>query len=167
MNTLILTLRVIHILAGVVWVGGTLIMTVFIAPAAGSTAEAGQKFLNHIMNNMKFGQRMAVAAVLSILAGAILFWIDSSGFTSSWMSSSAGRNFGIGAGFAIVGFVFGVLVGNAGRGLAKLGVQSQSNPSAEQATQMQALSKQLRIFSISASTSLMISVFFMSIARFA
>ena len=167
MTTLILTLRVIHILAGVFWVGGTLIMTFFIAPAAGSTGEAGQKFLNHVMNNMKFGQNMAVAAILSMLAGLALFWIDSNGFTSAWMSTGAGRNFGIGAGFSIVGFVFGVWIGNTGRALAKLGAQAQGKPSAEQAVQMQKLAKQLRTFSLSAATFLIIAVFFMSIARFA
>ncbi len=167
MTTLILTLRVIHILAGVVWVGGTLIMTFFIAPAAGSTGEAGPKFLNHVMNNMKFGQTMAVAAILSMLAGLALFWIDSNGFTSAWMTTGAGRNFGIGAGFAVIGFVFGVLIGNTGRALAKLGAQSQGKPSSEQGAQMQKLAKQLRTFSLSAATFLIISVFFMSIARFA
>ena len=166
MVTWILILRVIHILAGVIWVGGTLIMTFVIAPAAGSTGEAGQKFLDHVMNKMKFGQRMAAAAGLTILAGFALFWIDSNGFTSAWMSSGAGRNFGIGAGFAIVGFVFGVLVGIKGRGLAKLGAESQGKPSTEQGAQMQTLAKQLKTFSISASVFLIISVFFMSIARF-
>lgn len=166
MITLILILRIIHILAGVIWVGGTLMMTFFIAPAAGSTGEAGQKFLNHLMNNMKFGQRMAGAAGLTILAGAILFWIDSVGFTSDWMNSGAGRNFGIGALFAIIGFVFGILIGKTSRSLTKLGIESQNKPSTELTTKMLALAKQLRTYSLSASALLIISVFFMSIARF-
>ncbi len=166
MNYLIMTLRIIHILAGVVWVGGTLIMTFFIAPATGATAEAGQKFLAQLMDSMKFGQRMAAAAGLTILAGAALFWIDSDGFTSAWMNSGAGRGFGIGAGLAIIGFVFGILVGRTSRAMAKLGGQFQGKPSPEQITQMQVLRKQLTTYSITASTTLILSVIFMATARY-
>lgn len=166
MNYLLITLRIIHIVAGVIWVGGTLIMTFFIAPAAGATMEAGNKFLGHIMNNMKFGQRMAAAAGLTILAGGILFWIDSDGFTSAWMSSGAGIGFGIGAAFAIIGFVFGVLIGNTARAMAKLGAQLQDKPSSEQATQIQTLRKKLSTYSMTASVTLIFSVIFMSIARY-
>jgi uncharacterized membrane protein len=42
---LIWLLRIIHIVAGVFWVGGTLIMTFFVAPAIGATGESGQKFV--------------------------------------------------------------------------------------------------------------------------
>ena len=38
---LIWLLRIIHIVGGVLWVGGTLIMTFFIGPAVSATADAG------------------------------------------------------------------------------------------------------------------------------
>src|SRR5512132_3321008 len=96
MTYLIWLLRIIHIVGGIVWVGGTLIMTFFIAPTVGATAEAGQRFVGHLMNNLKFSNRMAAASGSTILAGFILYWIDSQGFTSPWMTSGAGRGFGIG-----------------------------------------------------------------------
>src|ERR671919_296078 len=108
---LIWLLRIIHIVAGVFWVGGTLIMTFFVGPTVGATGEAGQKFVGHLMNNLKFSNRMSAAAGTTIVAGFILYWIDSAGFTSPWMTSGAGRGFGIGAGFALIGFVFGLLLG--------------------------------------------------------
>lgn len=91
MDYLVITLRIIHIVAGVFWVGGVLIMTFFIGPAIGATAESGQKFIGYLMSNLKFSNRMAAAAGTTILAGFILYWIDSDGFTSAWMSSGAGR----------------------------------------------------------------------------
>jgi len=166
MNYLIIALRIIHILAGVFWVGGTLMMTFFIGPTIGATAEAGQKFVGHLMSKMKFSQRMAAAAGLTILAGGILFWIDSDGFGSAWVSSGAGQGFSIGAGFAVIGFVFGLLIGRTTRVMAQLGTQFQGRPSPEQIAQMQALGKQQTTYSNIASTMLILAVIFMAIARY-
>ena len=166
MNYLIMVLRIIHIFAGVFWVGGTLMMTFFIAPTIGATAEAGQKFIGHLMRELKFSQRMSAAAGLTILAGAILFWIDSDGFTSAWTSSGAGKGFSIGAGFAVVGLVFGILVGRTTTAMAQLGAQFQGKPSPEQIAQMQTLGKQQATYSKIASTTLILAVIFMSIARY-
>jgi hypothetical protein len=141
-------------------------MTFFIVPTIGATAEAGQKFVGHLMNNMKFSNRMAAAAGLTILAGAILYWIDSQGFTSSWMTSGAGRGFGIGAGFALIGFVFGMLIGRTTKSMAELGAKFQGMPSPEQAAQMQALRKQQAAYSNVSVTTLIIALIFMAIARY-
>jgi len=166
MNYLVIALRLIHILAGVFWVGGTLIMTFFIGPTIGATAEAGQKFVGHLMSKLKFSQRMAAAAGLTILAGGILFWIDSDGFGSAWVSSGAGRGFSIGAGFAVVGFVYGILIGRTTTAMAQLGAQFQGKPSSEQIGQMQALGKQQTTYSKVASTMLILAVIFMATARY-
>jgi len=164
MNYLVIVLRIIHILAGVFWVGGTLIMTFFIAPTIGATAESGQKFIGYLMNNLKFSQRMAAAAGLTILAGLILFGLDAS--NSAWIRSGAGRGFSIGALFAIIGFVYGMLVGNTSKSMAKLGSQFQSKPTPEQTTQMQTLMKQQATYSKIGSATLIIAVLFMSISRY-
>src|SRR4030067_3743973 len=110
MTYLIWLLRIIHIVWGVFWVGGVLIMAFFLAPSVGATEEAGQKFIGHLMNNLKFSSRMSAAAGLTILAGFILYWIDSDGFTSAWMKPDAGRGFGVGAGLAVICFLFCILI---------------------------------------------------------
>jgi uncharacterized membrane protein len=69
---LIWLLRIIHIVGGVFWVGGTLIMTFFVGPTAGATGEAGQKFVGHLMNNLKFSNRMAIASGLTILVDCMI-----------------------------------------------------------------------------------------------
>ena len=89
MTYLIWILRIVHIFGGIVWVGGALMMTFFIAPTIGAIGEAGQKFTGYLMNNMKFSARLSAAAGLTILAGAWLYWIDSAGFTSAWMQARA------------------------------------------------------------------------------
>jgi uncharacterized membrane protein len=159
-------LRIVHILAGIFWVGGTLIMAFFVAPTMGATGEAGQKFVGHLVNNLKFSSRMAAAAGSTILAGFILYWIDSNGFTSAWMSSGAGRGFGIGAGFALLGFVFGLLVGRTTRAMAKLGAQIQGRPSPEQMAQLEGLRKQQATYSNITAVLLILATIFMAIARY-
>ena len=166
MTYLIWLLRIIHIVGGIFWVGGTLTMAFFIAPTVGGTGEAGQKFIGHLMNNLKFSNRMAAAAGLTILAGFILYWIDSAGFTSAWMSSGAGRGFAIGAAFALIGFVFGLLVGRTTKSMAQLGAQFQSKPSAEQMSQMQLLRKRQASYANTSAAMLIIATVFMAIARY-
>lgn len=168
MTYLIWLLRIIHILAGIFWVGGTLMMAFFIAPAVGATAEAGQKFAGHLMGNLKFSNRMSAAAGLTILAGFILYWIDSDGFTSAWMTSGAGRGFGIGAAFALVALVFGILVGRTTKAMAQLGAQlsQQGKPSPEQMAQMGVLRGRQVTYSNITAVLLILSVIFMAIARY-
>lgn len=159
-------LRIIHIGAGIFWVGGTLIMTFFVGPTVGATAEAGQRFVGHLMNNLRFSQRMSAAAGSTILAGAILYWIDSDGLTSAWMKSGAGTGFTIGALAALVGFAFGMMIGRTMKSMAQLGSQIQGKPTSEQAAQLQALQKQQQTYSRISVVSLIIAVIFMSIARY-
>jgi uncharacterized membrane protein len=159
-------LRIIHIVGGVVWVGGTLIMTFFIGPTIGATGEAGQKFVGHLMNNLKFSNRMSAAAGATILAGFILYWIDSQGFTSAWMSSGAGRGFGIGAAFGLIGFIFGMMIGRTTKAMARLGAQMQGNPSPGQRAEMQAIQKKQATYSMIATAAVVLATAFMAIARY-
>lgn len=165
MDYLHIVLRIIHIGAGIFWVGGTLMMSFFIAPAVGATAEAGQKFVGHLMGNLKFSQRMSAAAGSTVLAGAWLYWLDASG-SSLWARSSTGIGFGIGAVFAIIGMVYGIMVGRTTKAMAQLGMQIQGKPSGEQLAQLQTLQKRQAQQARIASITLILAVIFMAIARF-
>ena len=159
-------LRIVHILAGVIWVGGALIMTFFVSPTVAATAEAGQRFVGYMMNNLKFSQRISAAAGLSVLAGAILYWNDSSGFTSAWMKSGAGIGFTIGAVFALIGFGFGIVLARTIKSMSQLGAQVQGKPTAEQAAPLQSLQKQQVLYSRINVATLILAVIFMAIARY-
>src|SRR6266508_2724798 len=160
---LIWLLRIIHIVGGVFWVGGTLIMTFFIGPTVGATAEAGQKFVGHLMDNLKFSNRMSAAAGLTILAGLILYGLDARA-GSAWVRSSFGIGLSIGAGFALIGFVFGIMIGRTTKAMAQLGAQMQGKPSAGQFTQMQSIRKQQATYSNISAAALILAMIFMAIA---
>ena len=166
MDYLFLTLRIVHILAGVFWVGGTLMMTFFIAPTVGALGDAGPKFVAHLVRNLKFTTRMSIAAGLTAFAGIWLYWIDSNGFEAAWMMSSVGTGFGIGTGLGAIGFVFGILIGRTTNALVQLGGQVQGKPTPEQAARLQLLQKRQARYSRVTAVSLILAVIFMAMARF-
>ncbi len=162
---LIWLLRIIHIVGGIFWVGGTVVMTFFIAPTVGAIGEPGQRFVGHLMNNLKFSNRMSAAAGLTVLAGAILYWLDARAGTA-WVRSGMGIGLGIGAVFALVGMVTGIMIGRTTKAMAQLGAQFQGKPTAAQMTQMQTIQKQQRTYSVISVAALLVAVIFMAISRY-
>lgn len=159
-------LRIIHIVGGVFWVGAALTMTYYIAPTIGTTGEAGQKFAGHLMGKMRLTNTLMISSISNILAGFILYGITSNGFTSGWMRTGPGMGFGIGAGIALIGWVFGMLIGRTNGEIAKLGTQIQDKPTSQQLTTLQTLRKKLGTYSSVNAISLILAVIFMSIARY-
>lgn len=162
---LIWVLRIIHIVGGVFWVGGSLVMTFFVVPTAGAIGESGQKFVGHLMSNLKFSSRMAAASGSAILAGVILFGLDARA-GAAWARSSFAIGLSIGAGFALIGFVLGILVGRSSKTMAQLGTQFKGKPTSEQQAQMQAIRKRQATYSTLSTVTLVLAVVFMAIARY-
>jgi uncharacterized membrane protein len=159
---LVWLLRIIHIVAGVIWVGGILIMTFFVGPTIGATGEAGQKFVAHLMNNLKFSNRMAMASGLTILAGFILYFRGGTAFFETRFA----MGLGIGAVFALIGFVTGMMIGRTIKAMAQLGAQMQGQPSPDQLRQMQALQKRQATVSMISTVAVVLATVFMAIARY-
>lgn len=132
-------LRFLHIIAGILWAGGALTMSFFVAPTMGATGDAGKQFAGYLMAKTRFSTFMMVNAVITVLAGSILYGIDSNWFQSAWMHSPTGIGFGVGAATGIVAFVFGGMLGNINKALGMLGAQIQGKPTADQLTTLQAL----------------------------
>jgi uncharacterized membrane protein len=166
MNLLVIVLRLIHIVAAVIWGGGALIMEFFIGRAIFATGESGQKFVQHLMNKIRMHRFMTAAAIATVLAGSILYWIDSDGFSSAWMTSGAGIGFGIGAVFGLIAFVFGAIFGSSNAKLAEIGAQVQSKPTNEQLVQIQSLQKRIRTVSPIHTYSMILAMIFMATARY-
>lgn len=169
MDSLRIILRLVHIVSGVIWVGAALMLTFFISPTVNATKKAGQEFMAHFMRKTKFALVMWSAAILTIVAGAILYSMNSNGFTSEWMSSGPGIGFGVSAIFAILGFIVGVIQFRNSTTMAKLGGQIQAQgkpPSPEQGAQLQSLKKALAIGGASNATFLILATMGMAISRY-
>ena len=166
MNILMLILRFVHIFAAIIWGGGALIMEFFIGRTITATGETGQKFAQHLMNTLRMHKFMTVMALSTVLAGFVLYWRDSNGFSSAWMTSSTGIGFGIGAGFGLIAFVFGAIFGSSNAKLGQVGAQIQGKPTDEQIAQIQALQKRIKTVSPIHVYSMILAMIFMATARY-
>ncbi len=166
MNVLIIILRLVHILAGVFWVGGAIISSFFLAPAVAATGEAGQKTMGYIIMKGRMSARITVAAILTVIAGAALYWIDSGGLTSAWMRSATGVGFAIGGLFALVGLGAGAQVGIGFTKLGRLGAAAQGKPSPDQLAEMQATQRRVARASSINTAALIIALICMATARY-
>lgn len=166
MDYLKLALRLIHIIGGVFWVGGALTMNFFIGPTLRATGDAGKQFAAHLLSRTRFSSVIMGSAYATVLAGFWLYGIDSDWFSSTWQASGAGIGFGIGAAFALVGLVSGIMNRNNIRKLARLGAQIQGKPTPEQISAMSAVQKQQGWVMPANTYSLLLAVFFMAIARY-
>jgi uncharacterized membrane protein len=166
MDYLVLIMRLIHILGGMFWVGGSLVLNFFVSPTVAATSESGQKFMAHLITKTRLTAAITGSAMLTVLAGIVLYWNDSQGFTSAWQSSGPGTGFGLGGFFAIIGLVFGIMVGKNVNILGKLASQIQGKPTNEQMGQIQAAQKQLRYAAPISSAAVIIALICMATARY-
>ncbi len=164
---LILILRLIHILSGVFWVGTAVFSGLFVFPTVEATGEAGKAFLDHLVNQAKISRFIGIAAALTVLAGATLYWIDSDGLNSSWISAGPGIGFGIGGLLALVGFVTGIL-GTRGRvSAAKLAMQiSAGKPTSEPMDQIKNILRTAGFWAVISNLALVLALACMATARY-
>jgi hypothetical protein len=118
------------------------------------------------MAKTRFTTVMTVSAYATVIAGFWLYGIDSDWFSSPWTRSGAGTGFGIGAGFALVGLVSGIMNGNNNRKLGQLGAQIQGKPTPEQMAALGAVQRQQAWVVPMNTYSLLLAVFFMATARY-
>lgn len=166
MDTILLVLRIVHISAGILWGGGSLIMHFFFGPTVKATQQTGQQFAGHLMLKTRFVTVMTTMATLTVLAGAGLYWIDSQGLTSTWMQSSPGIGFLIGGLFGLLAFVSGVTFGQLNKQLATVGSQIQGKPTPEQMDKIQSLQKRIALASRFHAPSMILAILLMSVSRY-
>ena len=166
MNALMLVLRWLHIFTGVYWAGSALLITFIITPAANATGDAGRQFIGHLMTKTKLSASMMAAASITVLAGAIMYWIDSGGFTSAWTFSETGIAFGIGSLFGIAALGFGHLIPKVNGEIGKLSAQIQGQPTVEQTARIQELRKKAASIAYANVVCMIVSVTLMATARY-
>jgi len=166
MNYYLLVLRILHIGAGVFWVGSTIILAVVINPALKATGGTGQKFVDYLIKNKRFGTESAGAGGMAGVAGLLLYWHDSQGLTSAWMHGNAGVGFTVGALFGLIAFIFGILTDRKLKAMADLREQFDGEPSSEEASQLQLFEKQQTNYLNICAITLVLSLWIMAVARY-
>ncbi|HET7676559.1 MAG TPA: hypothetical protein VFK38_01750 [Candidatus Limnocylindrales bacterium] len=107
MDPLLLVLRLAHIGAGIFWVGSFFVVFGFVRPTATALGPAGGPFMGYLVNKKMLPLAITIAATITVIAGASLYWMDSGGLQLSWITSPSGIGFSIGAAAALVSYVLG------------------------------------------------------------
>jgi uncharacterized membrane protein len=166
MNYLMILLRLIHVVAAIFWVGGILFFNLLVSPAAAATAESGQKFMQALMTKSRMSTRIASAGGSAILAGFILYWLDSDGFTSRWTTSGPGIGFGIGAIFGLIGFTVGIMMARLAHRQGTIAGSMQGGPTSQQAAELADLQARMARLAPINTVALALAAVFMATARY-
>jgi uncharacterized membrane protein len=107
MDVPLLLLRLVHVIAGVVWVGAVLVTVLFIFKVVADMGPAGAQVMGGLVKH-RYLDVIPAAALLTVLSGIDLFRRASGNFDPAWMGSSKGIAFSVGGAAALVGLVIGV-----------------------------------------------------------
>lgn len=135
--------NLIHIITGVFWAGGVIMMAWFIAPAAGASGEGGQAFMKELTQETRMVLFLSVSSFLAIVSGIYMYWVFSGGLDRDWLSSGKGVALTIGGIAAVGAFLTGQLIsGSAARRIARLAGEIQKgegSPGEEQLNEIKGL----------------------------
>ncbi|MFQ5946814.1 MAG: hypothetical protein ACE5NC_11300 [Anaerolineae bacterium] len=113
MDLYMITLRLIHILAGIFWVGITILFVAFALPWLRKTGRAGDKFILGL-SELRLAPAIGTAAVLTVVAGLLMYWRVSAGLNPDWITSRAGLALTAGGVFGILALLTGARVTGPG-----------------------------------------------------
>jgi uncharacterized membrane protein len=163
-------LRVVHVLVGAFWVGAILFMATFLVPSVRAAGPAGGAVMQQLVKARRLPRWLLTAAVLTIVSGIGLYWVDSAGFQSAWLGSGPGRVFGLGGTLAILAAILGVVVNfPTARRLTALAARVQGSgrpPAPEEAAEMQRLQARLGWATTVAAVLLALATLAMAVARY-
>ncbi len=110
MDPLLLVLRLVHVVAGVLWVGGAVFVFRHVEPTAKELGPRAEPFMTRLVEIQRIGIYFMILSGLTVVAGTWLFWIDSAGDPIGWITRDAtGMAFGIGGLAAWIAFILGVV----------------------------------------------------------
>ena len=145
MDTYMVVLRVVHILAGVFWVGAALTTILFLQPTAHEVGPAAGPFMAHLAGKKRLVDWVLRAAGLTILAGVLMYWRVSGGLNTDWIGSAEGIAVTVGALCGIAAFSLGLTVVKptimATLAIGREVAASGGTPTPEQGAKLQALQK--------------------------
>jgi uncharacterized membrane protein len=158
---LINLLRLLHIFAGVFWVGSSFFMVWIFTPSVEAAGDDGRRFQQRFMRDSRFSPALGAAAILTTLSGLLLYWRASAGLNPQWLATRAGIALTIGGLAGLLAALHGgAVLGRHATRLAEIGkaiASAGGPPQPEQVQEIQALQGKIQRGSV-------ISVILMCIA---
>ncbi|HVH68264.1 MAG TPA: hypothetical protein VM716_10385 [Gemmatimonadales bacterium] len=161
-------LRLVHIVAGVVWVGSAVFMTALLLPAARAAGSDGGRFVAGLMGRTR--PVFAIAMLLTVIPGFIMYGRLSAGFNRAWVTSRPGLALATGAVATIAAVLVGALVSApAGSKMAALRKTLETHggvPTEAQTAQLRSLQARAERAGQLAALLLVIAAGTMAVARY-
>jgi uncharacterized membrane protein len=104
---MMLVLRIVHILFGLFWAGTAIALAAFVIPAARANGPTGGQLLRELLQRRRLSASLAVAAALTILSGATMYWRIATDMHDAWVRSRPGIVLGFGGLTALIAFALG------------------------------------------------------------
>ncbi|HUL70077.1 MAG TPA: hypothetical protein VLT17_07610 [Gemmatimonadales bacterium] len=168
-HTTFAILRLIHVLSGVIWVGGVFFVSIYLMPTIRALGPAGAPVMQHLAQVKKIQIFFLVMSLTAILTGLAAFYHNSAG-DSGWMRSGPGRTFSIGALFAILALIHGATVNSpTAKKIGILGTALQAAkgpPPADQLAEAQRLQDKLYFHTRVSIGLLLVATLAMGLARY-
>jgi hypothetical protein len=167
-----LVFRIVHIMAGVLWVGSVFLLTTSITPAAEAIAPAGAPLLGELLGKRRLVDRIIGLGAITVVAGLFLYWHDWHLFPSfgDWLSSRFGGSLTIGMVSALIALgIGGSITRPNARRLLALGAEvaaSGAPPTPEVASEIGAIQHRLKVAARLGLGFLLFAVVAMSVARY-
>ena len=148
MVSVIVILRLIHIVVGAFWVGGATLTAFFLLPTVRATGPLGGQFAGQLLRRTRLPDWLTGAGLVTVLSGLILYGKLYSDTT--WDGINSGVVFAIGGLVAIIVIVIGFTVSlPTANKMGRIGaaIQSQGSPPtpAQAAEQGQLLDRMIKV----------------------
>ena len=162
----LLLFRLLHIFAGVLWVGGVVMIALFVQPTVRAIGPAGGQFMGYLLTKTRVAAYFPAVAGINVVAGLFLFWrnVHAGG---NWGATRSGMTISIGALAAIIAFLIGgVMIGKSMGEIAKILRASGGPPQGEAAGQMAVYQGRIQRGTRIVLPLLVVAVIAMSIGRY-
>lgn len=162
-------LRLLHILSGAFWFGAMIFTARFLFPALAASGPAAGAVMTQLIKR-GISQAMMGAAIVNVLAGVWLMYLVSGGDVGTWMKTRMGQTLSLGAVFAILSMIVGMIVNSpAGRRLGVIAAaagQRGGPPTPEEAAEMTQLQARIRLGTVIVAVLLTLATAAMAVGRY-
>jgi uncharacterized membrane protein len=108
-DALVITLRLIHVVAGALWVGMVVFTTFYLMPAVQEAGPEGGKVMAGIQRR-GIMTLMPILAIATLISGIWLYMRAAAGMHAEFARSPVGMAFGLGGLAAILAWLLGMIV---------------------------------------------------------
>jgi uncharacterized membrane protein len=173
-QTYMVVFRIVHIFAGVAWVGSVFFLVIYVQPSASAIGPAAAPFMGELLAKRHLVDRIIGMAVFTVVGGLFLYWHDWHYLRypslADFATSRLGGALTVGAVSSLIALSVGIFGTRPAlqRFFAVAGPVAASGgpPSPEAAAEMAALQGKLKVYARVSFGFLVLTVLTMATARY-